>query len=182
MKKTYLAVAAFMLFGLAGVARAEMIDNPLYKHWAQFKPGTWVTYKQASEAAGNKALTESTVKVKEVTAEKVVLETTSKMEAAGQKIDMPAQAQDVPAKIAKPEVDATQQTKDAPKPKEGEDTVTVGGKPIKCKTMEMTFEANGQKGSSKTWTSDDVPGQMVKMEAKSDASTMTMELIAFEKK
>jgi hypothetical protein len=183
MNKTYLAIAAFMLCSLAGVARAEMIDNPLYKHWAQFKPGTWVTVKQTSEMAGQKSITESTTKVLEVTAEQVVLEVSGKMEAQGQKIDMPARKDPVLAKIPKPEAVATpQEVKDAPKPKEGEDTVTTAGKPIKCKTLEITFDANGQKGTTKTWMNEEIPGQMIKMETKSAAMSVILELVAFEKK
>ncbi|MBI3830571.1 MAG: hypothetical protein HY291_13705 [Planctomycetes bacterium] len=182
MKTAYLAFAGLALLGLSGLVRAETIDNPEYKHWSQYKAGTWVTWKQTTDAAGNKSVTETTLKLVEVNADKAVIETLMKMEVAGQKIEQPAQKRDVPAKIEKPAPVKQEEVKDAPKPKEGEDTVTVAGKALKCKTIETTLDAAGQKGTTKAWTSDEVPGQMVKSETKTPQVTMTMELVGFEKK
>ncbi|MCW8133731.1 MAG: hypothetical protein KIS92_25520 [Planctomycetota bacterium] len=181
MKKMYAALFALVL--MAGVVRAETIDNPEYQNWSKFKAGTWVTYKQSTDVAGNKSVSETTIKLLEVTAEKCVLETGVKMEVAGQKIEQPAMKRDVPAKLEKVNTPVQQtETKDAPKPKEGTDTVTVSGNELKCKTVEVEYEAQGQKGTSKSWVSDDVPGMMVKSENKSAQMSMVMELVGFEKK
>lgn len=180
MKKLYAALFAMVL--VAGVARAETIDNPEYQNWSKFKAGTWVTYKQTTDVAGNKSVSETTIKLSEVTGEKCVLETSVKMEVAGQKIEQPAMKRDVPAKVEKVNPVPQGEVKDPPKPKEGTDTVTVSGNELKCKTVEVEYEAQGQKGTSKSWVSDDVPGMMVKNENKSAQMSMVMELVGFEKK
>jgi hypothetical protein len=47
--------------------------------------------------------------------------------------------------------------------KSGEDTVKVGGKEIKCKTLAGTIKGQGgEQTEFKVWLSDDVPGTIVK--------------------
>lgn len=180
MNKLYAFLFAFVL--VAGVVRAETVDNPEYQNWSKFKAGTWVTYKQTTDVAGNKSQTESTTKLLEVTAEKCVLETSVKMEVAGQKIEQPAMKRDVPAKFEKGNPVPQGEVKDAPKPKEGTENVTVSGNELKCRTVELEYDANGMKGVNKSWVCEDVPGMMVKNENKSAQMNMVMELVAFEKK
>lgn len=181
MNKLFAAVAVLLLVGAVGAARAEQIDNPEYKHWSQFKAGTWATLKSVTEAAGNKTAMEQTHKLVEVTGEKCVIETSMKMEVAGQTIQQPAMKRDVPAKIEKGQPVKTE-GKDAPKPKEGEETISVAGKSLKCKTVEVEFDVQGQKGTSKSWTSDEVPGMVVKSSTNSAAAKVELELVNFEKK
>ena len=110
------------------------------------------------------------------------------MEAAGQKMDMPAQKMEIPKAVpAAPPADPNAPKMDAPKAdtKTSEESVTVAAGTFKTKLTESTMDVAGSKTTSKVWTSDDVPGGMVKMEATTDGamkSTTKSELKAFDKK
>jgi len=173
--RTALAAVAVCAFSL--VARAEMIDNPTYKAWAAQKVGTSVKMRMLSEAAGNKTKMETTTTLTELTPDKAVVEAKTTMEVSGQKMDLPAQKQEIPAKI-----DNAGKGTTGPKPdvKESEETVDVGGKSYKCKVTESTSEAGGNKTTAKVWMCPEVPGGMVKMVSNTDGqikSTTTMELV-----
>ena len=69
--------------------------------------------------------------------------------------------------------------------KEGSEDVTVGGKTLKCKWVEFESSQNGSTVSSKVWTSEDVPGMMVKSVTKVTGNVpteTTTELVEFEAK
>jgi hypothetical protein len=181
-----LLCACSLLFAFAAVAaRAdEQIDNPQYKQWSAFKPGTWVKFHQTVEAAGQKTEMDTTTKLIEISPDKAVLESTMSMTVAGNKMDMPAQKQEVPAKTAKPANTGDVKLSDVKADvKEGTEELTVGGKTFKCKTWESTSKTGNDTVWTKTWTSDEIPAGTVRMHAKSDGqakSATTMELVGFE--
>lgn len=159
------------LVAAAGLARAEeTVESPLYKQWAKFKPGTFVTYKQVTEVADQKMAGEATYTLLEVAPEQVVIEIKSSMTMPdGKKLDTPPQKMPYPAKIPKSEAppEATKEEKPDPaKPKitEGTDEVEVSGKKYKCKTTATEMKQGDQTMVSKTWMSDDIPGGLLKME------------------
>lgn len=164
--RNILAVAVVLA---CGSAFAEQIDNPQYTAWAKFKPGTSVTTQMQSDMGGSKTEIETTMTLVEINADKAVVENKSTMNMAGQKMDMPAQKTDVPAKIDKP---ATPPGGEAPKAdvKESSEDVDVAGKKVTCKVVEAKTTANGMNMQSKTWTSDEVPGHLVKSETTSDGA------------
>ena len=146
-----LFVAALICVG-GSFCLGQQVDNPQYKSWAKFKPGTAVTMK--TDAAGTTI--ETTTTLVEVTPEKVVVE--SKMKMAGMEgMDMPATKMDIPAKVAQ----AAGGTATGPAPVTKDEEVEVAGKKYKTKVT----ETKSGDTVSKTWTSDEVPGMMVKMES-----------------
>ncbi|HVX83925.1 MAG TPA: hypothetical protein VH253_03840 [Phycisphaerae bacterium] len=175
-----LAVACFM--AMAGLAHAaDMVDNPAYQSWAKCKEGTTVTTKSSTETTvqgmADPMKTEATMTMKlvSITPDEVTVETTMSMGGSA----MPATQQKIPAKLEKGKENGpmSDQMKDV---KEGTDKVTVGGKTYDAKTREYTMEQNGMKSAVKVWTSDDVPGGMVKMESTVTGaanSKTTMELV-----
>jgi len=183
MKRTVKTLlAAVLVMGAGSLCYgADQIDNPTYKAWSKFKPGTSATMKMESDAGGMKSETETTTTLVELNADKAVVETKMSMNAGGQKMDMPAQKTDVPAKLDKPPEAAAPNT---PKPEVKESTEEVeipGGKKVKAKVTETKSDANGMKTVSKVWMSDEVPGGMVKMETTMDGTvkgTTTMKLTA----
>jgi hypothetical protein len=115
MKRNLIRVIALSAFALCFTNAAladEMVDNPNYKHWAQFKPGTFVTMKMTSEidTGAGKQKTESTVttKLKEVTSEKVVVTMDVVTKMGDQEFKSPPQEMVFPAKIKKEELDEVQ--------------------------------------------------------------------------
>jgi hypothetical protein len=157
MRKS-LGVMAAVLFCSAATAYAEDVDNPIYKHWAKFKPGTSVTAVTTMEIAGNKTETKSTTTLKEVTADKVV-------------VDMNGFAMEFKAKVPKGDTTATTAPKvDA---KTSTEEVEVAGKKYKCTVTEVTTDVAGQKATTKSWSSEDMPGMMVKSEMSGMMSSKT---------
>lgn len=166
---------------------AEQIENPQYKEWAKYKPGTSTTMATTSDAGGQTSSMETKTTLKEVTDDKIVLDISMSMDAGGQKMNMPAQTTEIKKMIDAPAAADATAAANAPKPdtKTSDESVTVGAGTFKAKVTEATMDAGGSKTTSKTWMSDDVPGGMVKMEASTDGpmkSTTKMELKAFDKK
>ena len=172
---------------VCATARAE--DNPAYTQWAKYKPGTSTTIAMTSDAGGQTSKMETKSTLAEVTPDKVVIDVVTSMVAAGQKMDMPAQKMEIkkvmdPTPPMDPE---TQKQVDAAKAnsKTSDESVTVAAGTFKTKCTETTADMNGMKTTSKVWTSDEVPGGMIKMEATTDGamkSKTTSELKAFDKK
>lgn len=194
MRKRLIPAAVLLL---AVPALAEQVENPAYKHWAKYKPGTSVTMQTQSEmkmpaeaggAAGEaqKMAMTMTQKLVEVTPEKAVVEVAMAMEYQGMKQEMPARKQEIPAKINQENVDVP------PMPpgmkakvkhvKDGKDTVEVKGKKHSVTTKEMTLEIEGagdkpSEAHTKVWTTPDVPGGTVKVHTKTQKPMeMTMEM------
>jgi hypothetical protein len=169
----------------ASVSRAaeeEMVDNPTYKSWAKQKVGTAVTHEQ-STAAGAAGTFKSTLtsKLLEVNEDKAVVEISVKLDIAGAPAP-PAQKQNILAKIKKSQLGIGEipEGMKAEAKEKGKEKVSAGGKSYECKVMEFTAEGNGVKSKGKSWTSEEVPGSLVKMESTTTVngtdmkSTMTL--------
>lgn len=150
--------------------------------WAGFKPGSFAKMKSTMvmTIAGNKTetATEMTYTLREVTADKAVVDVETSMAGVPPTkttMDMPlggGQAMATPTVVP-----------DAPKPVEGEEELTIAGTTLKCKTMELTTEANGIKTMTKTWTSESVPGWAVKTVSKAEGAApmeTTIEVTEFK--
>lgn len=171
---TLLAVPAFA---------AEMVDNPVYQSWAKYGVGTTAVYKSTADMAGTQTASTITYKLAELTPEKAVIEMATSMEVAGQKIDTPAQKMDYPAKVEKTEGKPA----DAPPAdlKNSEEKLETAAGAFACKVMEMVIAQQGSEGNTKVWSSDEVPGTLVKSETKLTkpvATSTTIELISLDKK
>lgn len=161
--KSTFYVAVLSLF--ASSTFAGDIDNPMYKNWSAFKVGTWVKSTSVTEASGMKTEMETTSKLVELTAAKAVVEVTMSMTMMGNKTDMPARKDEIPAKIP----DATATAEKKPDVKEGNEDLDVGGKKVKTKWIETNVSGT----KSKVWTSNDVPGTLVKMDSETPGQSKT---------
>ncbi len=153
------------------------VDNPEYQNWSKGKAGSFVSSKMVSDFGGNKSEMEMTTTLKEISADKAVVETKTSMVVGGNKMDLPAQSRDVPAKIKKVE------GKEGEKPKEGDEEIEVAGKKLKCHWVETTTDANGNKTTAKVWTTKEIPGGMAKMESTTEGAqkgSTSMVVTAFE--
>jgi hypothetical protein len=179
LARTLVLASLLLVAPVAAVARAEdkpaapamkKIDNPTYASWAKFKVGTSTTYVTETDVAGQASKMTMTHKLVELTAEKAVIETTMKTEAAGQSFDMPAQRRDEPKTIEVPAVTDPNQPK--PDVKEGKGDMTTPAGTFSCKWVETTVAMKGMTTTSRVWQSDDVPGNMVKMESTTSVEGM----------
>jgi hypothetical protein len=163
-------VCGLVVFGLAvsTVQAGEKVDNPLYKHWAKFKPGAFAQVKTENEAMGQKTVMTVTWTLKELTPEKAIIEMSAVNVMSGNEMKMPPQKQEVLAKVEE------EKAKELDTPKKGdkkngaevlnvgEEEIKVGDKKIKCKWIETKMKQDDQTILSKAWTSDEIPGMVVK--------------------
>lgn len=147
-------------------------ESPLYTMWAKWKPGAWVRHANTTQMGEQTTKQVITQKLVEVTEEKVVIEMKITMEVAGQTMDLPASKMDFPRWYEEVKAPETPAPDKKPVMKEGEESVTVGGKAYACKTMETSTEMDGTKVWTKTWMSSDVPGGTVKNESKTESAGM----------
>ena len=188
MRVACLAVVTALVLTAGAAFAAEKIDNPEFAMWSKHKKGTSITLKTTSSAAGMTSEVVVTTTLVEVGADKVVVEASSVSKFNGMEFKSPAQKRDVENTIELPEGVKKEDLK-REKPEgtyeEGAETVKVGGTEFKTKWYKYKAEVAGTKTEAKMWTSDDVPGGLVKMEMTSTAdkisSTVKTELVEYKK-
>lgn len=186
MKLTSIRLAAVAVLALCAPALAaeEMVDNPAYKAWASYKPGTSVTTESTIEFGAIEGAPEgmpagfkmpkqthtSTVTLKEVTAEKAVIETTMNSARAPLGAAIKPMKTDIPAKIEKSKVDFAMVQKEnvtVTNVKDGKDKVEIKSKKHDTTTKDMDVEMKEKEGTGKghikLWTVDAIPGGVAKM-------------------
>jgi hypothetical protein len=185
------AVAGALLVVVCGVCAGaqaqELVDNPQYTSWAKHKPGTTVTIKMMTAASGQNVNMQLKQTLKEVTADTVTVEVVPSMDMGGTTQTMPAQTMQLKSKVSPEEAKFGQlppgskaDVKDL-----GSESVTVAGQTYNCTVSEVTGESQGTKTKGKVWRSEDVPGQVVKMEMAFEGAqtgSTKMELVSVEKK
>ena len=144
----------------------DLVDNPEFKGWTAFKPGSSVTYKYNSQEGGQK------VTLKSVGDTEIVVETEILLngKAAEQKRE-----RKIPAKIA-----ASLVAKD---PKEGEEEIDVAGKKMKCRTRESEKKLpSGKIATVKVWIQEEIPGMAAQVQSLTDTGKFLMTVTEWEKK
>jgi hypothetical protein len=175
-------VALFFVSIFSSPALADTMDNPVFASWAKSKPGTAVTLKITAEVAGQKSETRMTSTLSSLTADVATVEVETVTKAGGREFKSP------PTKIENKkvvELPAGKKKADFDKPEgfvdQGEEKLKIGGKEYKTKWVRVKIKKDGSEYEAKTWSSDDVPGTMVKMETKSSGggveSKTTLELV-----
>jgi hypothetical protein len=145
----------------------EMVTNPFYKHWADFKPGATVTQleKTIINGPGKELLPdgidqkEVTYKLLSVTPEHVVVELTVVEKEFLDSIESAPTKKIYPAKIKKSYLIGGLH---GVEPKVGEANLTVLGKELACKTYSGTEKKGDTEVEHEIWVSDKVPGGIVK--------------------
>ena len=176
--------AAVVILALASSTwAADLVDNPAYKAWAPYKPGSYVTKSGKTEMTLPTGVrttgTQITMKLLEVTPDKVVVELSMTLTTGGRKVEPPVVKQEFPAKVEKGYEYLPQDTA-MTKPeisdvKTGTDTVEINGKSLETTTYEATAKStrNGRETVShfKIWRNETIPGGVVKLETTVPAPT-----------
>jgi hypothetical protein len=152
----------------AAAFNREQVDNPNYTNWARFKPGTTIKTRTISEFGGQRNEMNSTIRLIEVTPSKVVIETQTNSNYAGNIMKGEPQRSDIPAKIDR------LPTTDTVRPKTGQEEVTVAGKRYRATWTETVLENSGIRTTSRTWSSDDFPGMTLRSQSRMEGSTSGM--------
>ncbi len=145
----------------------DMVANPMYKYWAQFKPGSTVTLLEKTVLSGPEKDTvpdgidqkEVTYKLLSVTPEKVVVQTVVVEHDFLGTIEQPATKKTFPAKVSKTHLQGGFHGVD---PKKGEEKITMLGKEMDCLTLAGLEKKEGSEVDHKLWVSEKVPGGVVK--------------------
>jgi hypothetical protein len=144
----------------------EKIENPQYKSWAGFKPGTTVVHRTVTEATGNdgKTVTTSTYKLVELTADKAVVE----VQNSTRRYDG-HEANNPPEKfthrkylLLPPGVKKDGVGKPAGVTEEGEEIVRVGGNEYKAKWYRGKDRNEAGAMLTQVWSCPDMPGGLVR--------------------
>lgn len=181
--RTMLSLAFLALAAAAG--RADTIDNPAFKSWSKFKPGTTITMKTESEFSKMKSEIVIVSKLVEVGADKCVIEVETITKVNGMEFKAPAMKQDVPKTFdvpkpkdgeKPPKVEAPDVTKE-----EGKETLKIGTTEVKTTWTKYKTKTKEGEHEGQTWMSDDVPGGLVRSVSKAgDVATKT-ELIEIKR-
>lgn len=170
MLRHILLVLVVMSFAFALPTLAAEEPNPVYQEWSSFKPGSFVTYMMTTETAGVKTETELTYTLKEVTAEKIVLEVKTITNTMGMKIETPAEDVEFPATGESGGVmgedmgpHVSEVVAEGTVIEEGvEEEVEINGKKIMAMRTKVETESAGSKAIVTAWHSDEIPGQIVR--------------------
>ena len=162
------AVAGTLIVGLACSAGAqsgkpgpnEMVDNPPFANWAQFKPGTTVMQKEiVSMPDGSKIEQMITHKLVQKNKERVVVETIVKDKMAGTE-ESTRETKVYPAKVKMSEVN-TESGPDVAVT-EGKEEMTLKGKKLAVEWVEAVTKSGDDVWTEKMWTAKEIPGGVVK--------------------
>lgn len=169
--KNALAVGVVML--CAGLAYGEMVDNPQYQGWKKFGEGSSATLTSTMSAGGQKIESESVRKLVSKADDSVTIEVTASVTFAGQSHSTPPHEQKIAAQIDKKDADVSTSN----------EKVEAAGKTFDCKVYNITQATpDGKSVTAKVWITDEVPGGVVKMEAKTDRGDVTSILKSYEAK
>ena len=144
---------------------AALVPNPAYVHWSKYKPGTSVTYKVISTVNGTPTTAILTQTLQSVDAESLKIGTAVKVTMGGQTMDQPPRTVTLPAMVGPAVAAENDPTRTAdPNAKVSTEQVEVNGKKVQAKLIETTASRNGMNLKIKAWTSDEIPGQLVKLQ------------------
>ena len=137
--------------------------NPQYEYWSGCKVGSWVKNRMDMENQGQKFELESTTKLLEVTPEKILIETSMKT----------GQPRKTEIKASDPQKGKTIVEK--------EEELTVAGKTLQCRYIEMESEdTNKKKVTVKAWMSKEIPGGIAKSEVTTESVKGPIRTVALE--
>lgn len=166
-------------------ARAEDAPNPIYRDWSRFKPGTAVTHRAVTITAGERTEITTTQTLSEVTDRSVVIERVVVIKRDGTVTENPPQRLESPKSYTLPPgVKRPDPAKVKPPIDQGEETREAAGVELKTKWVRERVRLDTGDTATRTWTSADVPGGLVRAESTTPAiqSTTTMDLIGLTKK
>ena len=157
-----------LLMASTAWAQEEKVANPYYKFWANSKPGATAVHLEQTKLSGPEGklvpdgVDEKRIAYRliEVNDERAVVEmVVTEQDFLGYIQSAPTR-HIYPAKLKKSHLERVLLADGG---KTGEDTVKVGNREMKCKTLAGTIKGpNGEQIEFKLWLSDAVPGSIVK--------------------
>jgi hypothetical protein len=162
------ATAGTLIVGLAcsvGAQSArpgpdEMIDNPPFANWAQFRPGTIVTQREVVSIPDGRRLEQViTYKLVRKDKDRVVVESTVK-DKTGSATDSTRTVNTYPARVKMRDVSA--ETGPEAAVTEGKEDMTVKGRKLAVEWVQAITKSGDDVWTEKMWTAREIPGGIVK--------------------
>ncbi|MGA3066487.1 MAG: hypothetical protein ABSF29_06525 [Tepidisphaeraceae bacterium] len=170
ISRTFLA-SFFALLSIAAYASADQVDNPRFAAWNKFAVGSSETLDGSVSNSGFQMDFEVQFSLADKADDHLDLNVTSTVSVMGQEHSSTHQE----TVAAKMDAKNVQELPD--------ESVTAAGKTFDCKVFQVP-DASNQQTTMKIWSSDQVPGGLVKMEAASPRgnATITYLLKSYEAK
>ena len=181
----YLFVSQNTLLGQDDNAAGEKKNddpNPLYLSWEKHPVGTTIVLSSLTMANGQEvAKMKITQKLVSKDEDKVVIEMSNTINSAGREFSTPATKLNI-EKFGKKMLPGQQvENSGDAKTEKGDETLTVGGKSLKCNWTQYTMQTAAGETKTKAWMCDEVPGMMVKTVTSTGDNETTMKLESIEK-
>ncbi|HYF00944.1 MAG TPA: hypothetical protein VEJ18_18625 [Planctomycetota bacterium] len=150
---------------------AQEAENPDYRAWSAFKPGSWVKLRIRGEASEK----EVTVRLVQVTPEQVVVERTTRSRLGTRTVAEAPYLESIPAR--KPRIGSVL--------REVEEELEAGGRRLRTRMLELEQREGEKVRRVKIWASPEVPGGAVKMDVRpagADRPELVLEAVDWERR
>ena len=159
---------------------AEKAANPVYQSWERFSQGTSIVHKPIYDTSMNKYEVTMTYTLVERTRDKVVVEMQVTTRVNGVETRNRPMKMDNPRAIPLPPgAKAPPAGKIEGMTDQGEEIVKIAGREVKAKWYKARNKVEGNDNFTRSWSSDEVPGGLVKSVTTTpgNKSSMLMELV-----
>ncbi len=145
---------------------ARMVDHPSYKHWGRFPVGTTVTQQTTTDSAKTPGMTVTTIVyvLTEKSDDHIVVTTQAKTVYHGGRVENnPTASARTSRLIQLPDgVKKEDWGKPNTKGEQGTEKLTVAGKEYRTVVHKSVGSTDAGQIATSTWTSDEMPGSLVK--------------------
>jgi hypothetical protein len=158
---------------------ANFVENPVYARWKNYPVGTEVRYRQHTQARGVDERRLLVYRLRERTADQLSVEIRTRPEGAAES-DETVQTQTAKRLFRLPPgISAKQFGKPAGRKGEGQEELGVLGRRLQASWVLSEVRVEAGLTETKTWTSDQIPGGLVRSVSTTPAvnSVTTMELL-----
>lgn len=159
-----LAFIASLTILTQGVSGQTTIDNPVYKNWNKFPVGTSVSYRSTTTSEGFRNVQEYTLELKAKGPDRITIEKRlSVIDSNGIRMNYPAMTSENPRqyKLSKGATPPSEQNQPGLKG-EGEEELEIIDRKIKTRWFKATTKVEAGEMDTQSWSSDEVPGGLVK--------------------
>lgn len=144
-------------------------ENPEYRAWSSFPPGSWVRHRHVEDSAGQVLECEITNRLLSLTSEKAVVEVEAVRIVHGIRLDQRRERLEIPARLA---VDRCPDRVEDREVREGEEELTVGSQKLQCRWVEIVEIRRTGTTTTKVWNCREIPGEIVAMESRQEESSL----------
>jgi hypothetical protein len=156
------------MLALGGIVSAcawtaqESVENPEYKAWASFKPGSYVTLNEVQDSKSIRIDTETTLSLLDLNADRALVEVKTRQSADADSGDPPAEERRIPALVPWGQLRTPS--------KDGIEEISIRGRKFLCHWVEEENEGR----RTRTWNTVGVPGGVVRRMITTEGSERTV--------